>query len=161
MSEHDIAERLRRMSRQHILEVVVSRAKQFFMLVEKEGFKEIMKSLKNEGFAHLSAITAVKSESEIELLYHLVKEGGIMLTVRTRVYSDKATIPTMTDIIPGASLYEREIHDLFGVTFEGHPNLAPLIVPDYQPERIFPQRNKQVSETGSAGKKQKNSHEDT
>jgi len=49
-------------------------------------------------------------------------------------------IPTITDIIPGALLYEREIHDLFGVKFEGHPNLEPLILPDDWPADNYPLR---------------------
>ena len=57
--------------------------------------------------------------------------------------------PTITDIIPGALLYEREIHDLFGVKFEGHPNLEPLILPEDWPRDVHPMcKNKNDKEKG-------------
>jgi NADH:ubiquinone oxidoreductase subunit C len=66
--------------------------------------------------------------------------GGILLTVRVNLPLNDDEAPTITDVIHGALLYEREIHDLFGVKFEGHPNLEPLILPDDWPKDVYPLR---------------------
>ena len=52
----------------------------------------------------------------------------------------KPVAPTITDVIPGAVLYEREVHDLLGVEFEGHPDLSPLLLPDDWPREVHPLR---------------------
>jgi NADH:ubiquinone oxidoreductase subunit C len=53
-----------------------------------------------------------------------------MVTVRAFVPKGEPTIDSITDVVPGASLYEREIIDMFGVEFEGHPNPDKLLLPD-------------------------------
>ena len=49
-------------------------------------------------------------------------------------------VPTICDIIPSATLYERELMELFGVTVEGTPDPARLVLPDEWPEGVYPLR---------------------
>lgn len=49
--------------------------------------------------------------------------------IRTRVARDAAAVGTIVDVYPGAAWHERETHEMFGVDFVGHPNLAPLLLP--------------------------------
>jgi NADH-quinone oxidoreductase subunit C len=51
------------------------------------------------------------------------------LLLRTRVGRDAPILPSIVDIYPGASWHERETHEMFGVAFDGHPDLAPLLLP--------------------------------
>jgi NADH-quinone oxidoreductase subunit C len=46
----------------------------------------------------------------------------------------------VVSLLPGAVLYEREVHDLLGVVFDGHPSLERLILPDDWPEGVYPLR---------------------
>jgi NADH-quinone oxidoreductase subunit C len=60
------------------------------------------------------------------------------LGVRTRVGVDDPTLPSVVDLFPTADHQEREIYDMFGVVFEGHPDLRRILMPeDYEG---FPQR---------------------
>lgn len=77
---------------------------------------------------HLSAITAQNRQGGVELLYHLWQHGG--LTLRVYCPLRNLSVPSITDMIPGADWYEREAHELFGVEFPGHPDLGPLVLPD-------------------------------
>ena len=52
------------------------------------------------------------------------------LRFRTFVPRDGASLPTLTDVWAGANWHERETFEMFGVVFEGHPNLVPLLLPD-------------------------------
>jgi NADH:ubiquinone oxidoreductase subunit C len=90
-----------------------------------------------ENFSHLSTITAVELEKNIEILYHMFFQNALV-TLRVQVPNVKPILPSIIDIIPGAMLYEREIHDFFGVTFEGNPELSPLLLPDNWPEGVYP-----------------------
>ena len=55
---------------------------------------------------------------------------GRRVTFSTTLEKDGASLATLTGVFPGADWHEREAHDMFGITFDGHPNLAPLYLPD-------------------------------
>jgi NADH-quinone oxidoreductase subunit C len=57
-------------------------------------------------------------------------ETGRHLLVRTRVPRADPVLPTATTVYRGADWHERETHEMFGVVFDGHPNLTPLLLPD-------------------------------
>jgi len=60
------------------------------------------------------------------------------VTVKTRVHTERPQVPSVTAQWPTANHQEREIYDMFGVVFEGHPDLRRILMPeDYEG---FPQR---------------------
>jgi len=77
---------------------------------------------------HLSTITGQDTGSKIELLYHFWDRGG--LTLRTSLPREEPHIATLTDLIPGAAFYEREVSEMLHVTFDGHPNPSALLLPE-------------------------------
>jgi NADH:ubiquinone oxidoreductase subunit C len=52
------------------------------------------------------------------------------LLVRTLIPRDQPTLATLSELYAGANWHERETYEMFGITFEGHPNLIPLLLPD-------------------------------
>jgi NADH-quinone oxidoreductase subunit C len=55
------------------------------------------------------------------------------LGVKTRVGVDEPTVPSVVDLFPGADFQEREVFDMFGVVFDGHPDLRRILMPeDYE-----------------------------
>lgn len=146
MSEKEIVDKLKQnVGSKYVWETLVPRAGKVFVGIDKEKLKDAIRFLKTDGFTHLSAITGLETEDGIELLYHLSKED-VLLTIRVRLPLNETVIPSITNHIPGATLYEQEIHDLLGVNFEGHPNLAPLILPDDWPKNDYPLRKGRVAE---------------
>ena len=66
-----------------------------------------------------------------EVVYLLGRAGAAnRLTVKARAEGDPPTLPTATGIYPGAGFPEREVFDMYGVRFEGHPNLRRILMPD-------------------------------
>jgi len=66
--------------------------------------------------------------------------------LKVEVPVKQPVLPTITPIVPGAILYEREVHELLGVVFSGHPNLSPLILPEDWPEGVYPLRKEWTHE---------------
>ncbi|MCX8177699.1 MAG: NADH-quinone oxidoreductase subunit C [Candidatus Bathyarchaeota archaeon] len=95
--------------------------------------------LKEDKNSRVSAVTAVDSYGNISVMYHLCSSGEL-ITFKVEVPKDEAVIPSITDLIPGVNFHEREVMDLFGVTFKGHPNPQRLILPDKWPEGVYPLR---------------------
>jgi len=139
--ESEIAEKLREFLKENVLEVKIPRDRRIFVRVKNTALKDAVKHLVNDlGFKHLSTITGIDVVEEIEVIYHLAHKGSIELSLRVTVPKEKPIVPTVTDVIPGAVLYEREVHDLLGVEFKGHPDLSPLVLPEEWPNDIYPLR---------------------
>ena len=79
-------------------------------------------------FHHLSTISGLDGGQELEVLYHFWLGRGV--TLRVRCPKARAVLPTLVGSIPAADWYEREIHELLGIEFAGHPDLGPLLLPD-------------------------------
>jgi len=77
---------------------------------------------------HLSTITGEDTGAEIVLLYHFWDRQG--LTLRTTLPREEPRIPTLTDLVPGALFYEREVSEMLGVEFADHPDPEALLLPD-------------------------------
>ena len=77
----------------------------------------------------LSVVDYVEVSGELEVNYHLYSYSlRHKMVVKTRVPEDMPVVPTVTGVWVGANWHEREGYDLFGVRFEGHPNLVPLLL---------------------------------
>ena len=139
--ETEIVRKMKDAMGEDVLEVRIPRPRRIFVHVSKNAFKKAIHYLTEKSdFTHISTITGVDIGREIEAIYHLSRDGRIELSLTVQVPKDSPILPTVTDIIPGAILYEREVHDLLGVTFEGHPDLSPLLLPEGWPQDIYPLR---------------------
>jgi len=140
-TENEIVEKIRQSLKDAVLEVSAPRKRRIFLHVETDSLVDTIKYLVNDlEFKHISTITGSDLGQEMELIYHLAYKGCVELSVRVKVPKNNPNVPTITNIIPGAVLYEREVHDVLGVTFAGHPDLSPLILPEEWPEGVYPLR---------------------
>jgi NADH:ubiquinone oxidoreductase subunit C len=120
--------------------VTVGRARRVFARVSRENLKPVLRGLKDElGYYHLSTITGLDSGENLEALYHLT-DGNIELTVRTAAPKADPHLPTITGIIAGAILYERELQDMFGFVIDGIPDPRRYLLPEDWPQGAFPLR---------------------
>ena len=103
------------------------------LAVERGSLVEVMRALRDDersDLAFLCNLTAVDREREIEVIYHLQSlDRNHILQVRagTGDREDPAA-PSLTGVYHGAHLQEREVYDLFGVRFEGHPDLRRMFL---------------------------------
>lgn len=94
---------------------------------------------------HLSTITGQDRGTALELMYHFWHGRGI--TLRIALPREDPCVPTLTGAIPGADFYEREVGEMLGVTFEGHPGPEHLLLPeDWESEP--PLRKERPAEEG-------------
>lgn len=138
----EIVERLKKkIGSENLTGYEIPRARRIWFSVRKEKLVDAITHLVGEGFVHLSTITGLESEKGLEVIYHLNRKG-LEASLKVEVLVKQPVLPTITQVIPGAILYEREVHDLLGVVFSGHPNLSPLILPEGWPKGVYPLRKK-------------------
>ena len=92
-------------------------------------------SLKRAGYNFLEDVTAVDwfpaTAPRFQVSYHLLSHRHKeRIRLRVLLPGDHPSVPTITSVWPSANYYEREVFDLFGITFEAHPNMRRILMPD-------------------------------
>lgn len=102
---------------------------------------EVLQALRNEfGGRHLSAISGVDTGDDFEVVYHVSAHHGLLISLHIALPRSRPVTASVTDVYPSAVLYEREVHDLFGIEFTGHPDLRRLLLYEGWPEGQYPLR---------------------
>lgn len=113
---------------------LVGEGNQQALLVETDCLLELLQELKT-GAAYrynmLRNVTAVDYKEYLEVIYHLYSLPlRRFITIKTRCTAEDPRVPSVTPIWPSANFQEREIYDLLGITFTGHPDLRRILMPD-------------------------------
>ena len=105
--------------------------------VKPEGWHEIAQFLHDDpsmAFDHMTDICSADYPDDLdrfEVIYHFLSlPHGIRIRVKARVTEDDPTIASITDIWKGADFLEREVYDLMGIHFSGHPDLRRILMPE-------------------------------
>jgi NADH-quinone oxidoreductase subunit C len=103
------------------------------VLVKSESIFEVCRFLNQTAgldFDYLVNLTGVDYLNYLEVVYHLVSmKHNHSLVLKTRCYDrEQPTVPSVTPIWEGANLQEREVYDLLGIRFEGHPDMKRIFL---------------------------------
>jgi NADH-quinone oxidoreductase subunit C len=114
----------------------IQREKRVWINIKKENLTEICNWLKKSNYNHLSAISVTDwlEEGFFELTYHIWSyKDKVLITLKTKIDRKK---PFISSVVPiwkeSAQIHERELHELFGVKFEGNKDLTPLFLEDWK-----------------------------
>jgi NADH-quinone oxidoreductase subunit C len=104
------------------------------LIITLDQLVAVVEVIRKMGFERLSGITAVDYFPDSEPRFHLVYEFTSLqqratFEMRVPVPGVEPKAPTITHIYPNANWREREIFDMFGITFEGHPDLRRILMP--------------------------------
>ena len=104
------------------------------LIVDPVQIVDLCRHLKDAGkFIRLSGITAVDmhpAEPRFEIIYHLHSlEHNTRLRLKCLISGENPEIDSATGVWRSANWYEREVYDMFGVTFRNHPNLVRILMP--------------------------------
>ena len=95
---------------------------------------EFLREAPGLSFRFLSDLTAVDhypNEPRFEMVYHLFSfENSSRLRLKTQVVGTDPKVASLVPVWPAANAFEREVFDLFGINFEGHPDLRRILLPE-------------------------------
>lgn len=112
-------------------------------LTEKIKVKQVVDGVEKE----VEEVKKTLRPGFLEVVYHLysmeLKHGPVVLRLRTENRADQTHLPSLTPLWRGAELQEREVYDLYGVIFDGHPDLRRILM--WDEFKDFPMRKDYVA----------------
>jgi NADH-quinone oxidoreductase subunit C len=107
------------------------------LVAKPERIKLVIEQLQHKGYSFLCSLHGVDyypEEPRLGVLYELLDMNRVdRIAVKARVPTDAPVIDSVVELFPGADFPEREVYDMFGVQFTGHPDLRRILMPeDYE-----------------------------
>jgi NADH-quinone oxidoreductase subunit C len=107
------------------------------LVVDPTRIRAVLETLRAQGYTFLASVHGVDyypDEPRLGVLYELLDMSSVdRVTVKLRVALDEPRVESVTADWPTADHQEREVYDMFGVVFEGHPDLRRILMPeDYE-----------------------------
>jgi NADH-quinone oxidoreductase subunit C len=107
------------------------------LIVDPARIRSVLSTLRTKGYAFLASVHGVDhypEEPRLGVVYELLDMSRVdRVTVKLRVPSDAPNVESVTADWPTADHQEREVYDMFGVVFDGHPDLRRILMPeDYE-----------------------------
>ena len=136
-----IVENLKENLGEKIKKLEIPNKKRIYITVEKEDIESAVDTVFNKMGARYIIVTGIDNFHNFELLYHFSFDSeGVVVSLRVFLEKENPEIKSLTKIIPGISWIEREVWELLGINFVGHPNLKHLLLPQDWPEGNYPLR---------------------
>ena len=102
--------------------------------VEPGDWRLLAERLRNDSslfFDYLFCLTCIDWKTHLTMVYHLDStKFRHVVVIKSKLPADNPVIETVSDIWKTADFHEREVYEMFGVNFRGHPDLRLLILPD-------------------------------
>ncbi len=113
------------------IQIIIPGHNRLTIVAQKDALFSILSFLKEKGYDHLALVSCADwvEENEFELIYIITSYGEkISIILKARISRENPQFVTVIPIFENAEPYEREIHELFGINFKGHPRLIPLFL---------------------------------
>ncbi len=125
-----------------VLKVEKKSSRRAYVEIYPRDIVEVVRYMFKDLGLRFNIASAVDDFDKIEILYHFAYDpSGLIVSVRTMLNDkDNPSIDTVTHVMKAAWWIEREIHELFGVNFEGNQDMRRLLLPDDWPQDVYPMR---------------------
>ncbi|OHD70855.1 MAG: hypothetical protein A2177_01600 [Spirochaetes bacterium RBG_13_68_11] len=139
MSRDEVLRKVRERFAASIVEIVDRSPRRVYLEVQSDALVPVATYLFGELGARFNIASGVDTPTHMEILYHFtIEEIDLLVSVRVKLDRDRPSIDTLSGVIKGANWIEREMHELLGIDFRGHPRLKRLLLPDSWPEGVHP-----------------------
>ncbi len=139
----DIVKAIQQALGDKVKSVVIKNSQRVYIDIDPKDICEVGRYLWQDRRARYVIATTLDNRTSFEVIHHfsLDEEGGVMVSVRSLLKRDKPSMPSLATVIKAANWIEREMNELMGVEFEGHPDMRRLVLSsEHWPEGVYPLR---------------------
>ncbi len=135
-------EKLKEKLKDIIKDIKIHNERRIYLTIDKNDLKRAASIIFKDMGARYQIVSGIDNFNNYELLYHFSfdKEGGIIVSLKTFIEKEKPEIESLTNLIPGIAWIEREIWELLGINFIGHPDLKHFLLREDWDKNLYPLR---------------------
>jgi Ni,Fe-hydrogenase III component G len=139
MTREEVLCDLRKKFKDDIIEVLDRSPKRVYIEIKPESIIQVASYIFKDLKARFNTASGVDTRYYMEILYHfLIEDINLLISLRVKLQKPKLEIDSLSTIFEGANWIEREIHEILGINFKGHPDLRRLLLPDDWPDGVYP-----------------------
>jgi len=133
----DIQERFR----EDVVELIDRSATRVYIEIKPESIIKVATYIFRNLGARFNIASGLDVRLHMEILYHFtIEDINLLISLRVKLAKTKLEIDSLAPAIEAANWVEREIHELLGINFKGHPDLRRLLLSDEWPQGVYPLR---------------------
>jgi len=141
MSKIEALNNIKEACKEDIVDIFEKTEKRIYIEIKPESIKKVASFVFNNLGARFSIASGVDGRNNMEILYHFIlEEINLVISLRVKLDKDKLEIDSIAPLFEGANWIEREINEMLGIKFRGHPDMRKLLLPDEWPEGVYPLR---------------------
>ncbi len=141
MNREEILKDLKDRFKDIIIDFYDKSSNRVYIEIKKENIRDVAWFIFKELNARFNIASAVDCRNCIEILYHFTLEYiNLLISIRVKLDREEPSVDSLAPLFKGANWIEREIYELFGVNFTGHPDLRRLLLPEEWPDKVYPLR---------------------
>lgn len=141
MTRDEVLNDLRTRFAGDILDLLEKSPKRVYIEIRAESIRKVALFLFKDLGARFNIASGVDGRSHMEILYHFTLEDiNLLISLRVRLEKPNLEVESLAPLFEAANWVEREIHELLGINFKGHPDLRRLLLPDDWPQGVYPLR---------------------
>ncbi len=141
MRREEVLKDIRERFKEDIIDVFDKSPKRIYIEIKPDSITRIAKYIFKDLGARFNIASGVDTREYMEILYHFTFEDiNLLISFRVKLKKSKLEIDSLAPIFEGANWIEREIHELLGINFKGHPDLRKLLLPENWPKGVYPLR---------------------
>ncbi len=145
MTRDEILQQLKDELGDRIVEVREKSERRIYVEVPSASISEVTELVFKKMHGRFQIATGIDTPSCIEILYHWAfDQANLVMTILVKLDRDKPEIESLASICTGIEWIEREMWELLGITFHGHPDMRHLLLVDDWPEGKYPLRRDYV-----------------
>ena len=124
-----------------IIDVYNKTEKRVYIEIKPDAIVKVAQYMFRNLGARFNIASGVDTRECIEILYHFtIEEINLVISLRVKLDKARPEIDSLAPHIKATDWIEREIHEILGVNFKGHPDMRKLLLSDDWPEGVYPLR---------------------
>ena len=141
MTREEVLKDLKTRFKDDIIDVFEKTDKRVYIEIKPESLVKIAVYVFRQIKARFNIASATDLRHSIEILYHFtIEDLNLLVSLRVTLPKEKPEIDSLATSFKAANWIEREMNEMLGITFKGHPDMRRLLLPEDWPEGVYPLR---------------------
>ncbi len=141
LTREEILNELKKRFKDDIIDFFDKSPKRVYIEIKPESLVKVATYIFKDLEARFNIASGVDTRTHIEILYHFSLEYiNVLISLRVKLNRERPEVDSLAPVFQGANWIEREMHELLGIDFKGHPDLRRLLLADEWPKGVYPLR---------------------